>query len=63
MKAGIIIGLVEAIALAIGFVLWHFGFIAGWIVPLFLLAPPIIVIVLGLLFLGNAQANGRNPFQ
>jgi hypothetical protein len=63
MKAGIIIGLVEAIALAIGFVLWHFGVIAGWIVPLFLLAPPIIVIVLGILFFSNAQANGQNPFQ
>jgi hypothetical protein len=63
MKTKLIIALVEAVALAIGFVLWHFGVIAGWIVPLFLLAPPVIAVVLIVAALLIAMGKGENPFQ
>lgn len=63
MKAWIIIALVEAVALAIGFVLWHFGVVALWTVPLFLLAPPIIAVVLIIAAFAISMGKGENPFQ
>lgn len=63
MKAGIIIGAIEAVALALGFLLWHFGLISGWIVPFFLLLPPVLAVVVCIVFFAGAQGRGENPFQ
>jgi hypothetical protein len=63
MNAKIVIALVEAVALVIGLICWHFGIVAWYIVPLFLLIPPVALIVLAILFVGNASRNGGNPFQ
>lgn len=63
IRAKIVIGLVEALALVIGLICWHFGIVAWYVAPLFLLIPPVALIVLAILFFSNASANGGNPFR
>lgn len=63
MKAGLAIAGIELLALAIGLALWHFGFVAGWTVPLFLIAPPAVGVVAVIASFASASRNGQNPFQ
>jgi hypothetical protein len=64
MNKGIFIfAIVEILALALGIVLFYFGLVAWYIVPLFLLLPPgaaVVALIVGLMI---AQARGENPFQ
>jgi hypothetical protein len=62
-KGWFIVALIEIIALAIGVALYYFGFVAWYIVPLFLLMPPgaaVVALIVGLMI---AQSRGQNPFQ
>lgn len=58
-----IIGLIEAIALAVAIALCHFGYLAWYLVPLSLLALPVVAIVALFVGLIVAMARGENPFQ
>jgi membrane protein implicated in regulation of membrane protease activity len=63
MRTIFFIGIVEIVAFIIGLLLWHFAAWPWWTCLLALLAPAVIVIVLGVLFFANASSNGSNPFQ
>lgn len=54
---------VELAALAVGIALWGYDYIPWYVVPLFLIAPPVIAIIVGVFGLVGAEANGENPFQ
>lgn len=60
-----IIAAVEIVALAIGTLLYHYGFAAWYVIPLSLLAPAFIAAIVVLIGLAFALANsdGGNPFQ
>lgn len=55
--------LIELIALMIGVALWWTGHMAWYLVPFFLVIPPIVVFVVGIFWLVAAEAGGENPFQ
>jgi hypothetical protein len=59
----LIIGAVEALALAIGAALCHFGLLAWYLVPLALLVPPAVAVVAVIAAFGAATRDGGNPFQ
>jgi tetrahydromethanopterin S-methyltransferase subunit C len=62
-KPAIICIAIEAVAFLIGVALCYFFSLPWWIAPLCLLAPPVIAIVLGVLFFADATSNGGNPFR
>jgi hypothetical protein len=59
----LVIGGTEAVALAIGALLCHFGLLAWYLVPLALLVPPVVLVIALLVAFAVTTSNGGNPFQ
>lgn len=63
MRGAIICIAIEVVALLIGIVLWLFVHAPWWIIPLFFVAPPLLL-ALGIIGAITSDArSGRNPFQ
>jgi hypothetical protein len=63
VKGWIVCGLIELIAFVVGALLCYAGYVAWYVVPLFLLIPPALAAIAVVASIGSAARNGGNPFQ